>query len=180
MSSLRSTHLPEVVKWYRFNRWPRFFMCEVWQFTHPAIASNFPVFYCWFDLEYPVGHWKDIDYNPIRSKSTSLAKMKQICTWKFVPSSNVGRHCWCSNQSWIHELGRATHCEVRRMLPGKARWAPPEVEILPPLYYRVQRRELGEVDPTPPGIILLFPLYYYYGVQRREAGEVDHTPPGTR
>ena len=44
----------------------------------------------------------------------------------------------------------------------------------------VQRRELGEVDPTPPGIILLFPLYYYYGVQRREAGEVDHTPPGTR
>jgi hypothetical protein len=46
--------------------------------------------YCTFDLKSLVVHRKNINDISMRSKTPSLAKMKRICTWKFVCSSYIG------------------------------------------------------------------------------------------
>jgi hypothetical protein len=46
--------------------------------------------YCTIDLEYLVGHWKNIDDILMRSKIPSLVEMKRFCAWTFVSSSYIG------------------------------------------------------------------------------------------
>jgi hypothetical protein len=57
--------------------------------------------YCTFDLEYLVGHWKNIDGILMRSKIPSLAEMKCICAWKFVRSSYIGGDI--SSQNYLED-----------------------------------------------------------------------------
>jgi hypothetical protein len=48
-----------------------------------------------------VGHRKNINDIPMRSKTPSLVEMKQTCAWKLVCSSNIGRDI--SNQNYLKE-----------------------------------------------------------------------------
>jgi hypothetical protein len=68
------------------------FLKEAYELEVGATAYFYIVYlycYCTFDLKYLVGHRKNINNIPMRSKTTSLTEKKLICAQKFVRSSDI-------------------------------------------------------------------------------------------